>query len=140
MVLRSGPGLIFAGQPTQDELRAIKDAGGRVLDMRGAQENRGFDETALAQELNLEYSNIPVDRAALEDPAVHEAFRAALKSDADGPLLVHCGSANRVAGLYYAKLVEEDDLPRSEALARAQTLGLTSAGIKSGIDAYLDRE
>ncbi len=134
------PGLIFAGQPTDDELRALKATGGRVLDLRGAQENRGFDEIALVEELGLEYLNVPVDGPALMDPAVHAAFRAAINKDAEGPLLVHCASGNRVAGLYYAMLVEEGGVPRSEALARAKALGLTSQGVESGIEAYLDRD
>lgn len=132
-------GLVFAGQPTAEELGTLKALGYRVLDLRGENEDRGFDEAAMAAEISLNYENIPVDRAALEDEDVHAAFRRALNADDSAPLLVHCASANRVAGLYYAMLVEDRGVPRAEALAQAEALGLTSPGVKSGIDAYLDR-
>ena len=133
------PGLVFAGQPSTAELRQLSAAGYRVLDLRGPAEDRGFDEPALATELGLMYQNVAVDGAALLDEQVHAAFRQAVKAEGEGPLLVHCASGNRVAGLYYAMLVEEEGMSRENALARAKEFGLTSAGVESGIEAYLDR-
>ena len=128
--------LAFAGQPSADELRALAAAGVRVLDLRRPEEGRGFDQPALAEELGLDYANVPVDAPALGDPQVHRAFKEALESD--GQLVVHCASGNRVAGLYYAYLVNEQGMSRDEAKQRAKELGLTSAGVEGGVDAYLD--
>ena len=135
-------GLVFAGQVTEDELRALATANYRVLDLRGVDEPRGFEEEALAEMLELDYKNVPVVRGGLEDPAIHAAFREALLTDteAEGPLVVHCASGNRVAGLYYAFLVEEEGVERAEALARAKELGLTSRGVQSAVDSYLDEK
>ncbi len=128
--------IAFAGQPSEAELRALADAGVRVLDLRRPEEGRGFDQAALAQEVDLVYTNVPVDAPALGDPEVHRAFKEAI--EADGELVVHCASGNRVAGLYYAYLVMEQGMDRDEAKARAKELGMTSAGVENGTDAYLD--
>lgn len=126
----------FAAQPSEQELRALAEAGVRVLDLRRPEEERGFDQPALAAEIGLDYRNVPVDGPALGDPDVHAAFKEAL--EADGELVVHCASGNRVAGLYYAYLVTEQGMDRDEARARAKELGMTSAGVENGTDAYLD--
>lgn len=128
--------LAFAGQPTEDELRALAAADVRVLDLRRPEESRGFDQSALAAETGLVYTNVPVDAPALGDPEVHRAFKEAI--EADGELVVHCASGNRVAGLYYAYLVTEKGASRAEAKTRAKELGLTSPGVEKGTDAYLD--
>lgn len=128
--------LAFAAQPSEQELRALAEAGVRVLDLRRPEEDRGFDQPALAAETGLDYTNVPVDGPALGDPAVHAAFKEAL--EADGELVVHCASGNRVAGLYYAYLVTEQGMDREEAKARVKELGMTSAGVENGTDAYLD--
>lgn len=133
-------GLIFAGQVTEDELRTLAAADYRVLDLRGEDESRGYAESSVAEDLGLDYQNLPVVEGGLGDAAIHAAFREALLADTDteGPLVVHCGSGNRVAGLYYAFLVE-DGVERQQALARAKQAGLTSQGIQSAVEAYLDQ-
>ena len=128
--------LAFAAQPSEQELRALAEAGVRVLDLRRPEESRGFDQSALAQEIGLDYTNVPVDAPALGDPEVHRAFKEAI--EADGDLVVHCASGNRVAGLYYAYLVTEKAMDRDQAKARAKELGMTSSGVEGGTDAYLD--
>lgn len=128
--------LAFAGQPSEEELRALAEANVRVLDLRRAEEDRGFDQPALAEVTGLDYTNVPVDAPGLGDPEVHLAFKEAI--EAEGELVVHCASGNRVAGLYYAYLVTEQGLSRDEAKARAKELGMTSAGVEQATDAYLD--
>lgn len=133
---RASERLAFTAQPSETELRGLAEAGVRVLDLRRPEEERGFDERALAEQVGLDYGNLPVDGAALSDPEVHRAFKDAI--EADGELVVHCASGNRVAGLYYAYLVTEQGMSRNEAKERAKELGMTSAGVENGVDAYLD--
>jgi uncharacterized protein (TIGR01244 family) len=131
-------GLLFGGQLTAEQLGAVDAAGYRVvIDLRAASEDRGYDEAAEAARLGLEYVNIPVDGAALERDETYERFFAAL--DGTKPLVAHCGSGNRVGGLYYAYLVAKRGLPRDQALEQARQSGLRSDALAKTVDRWLDR-
>jgi uncharacterized protein (TIGR01244 family) len=131
-------GLLFGGQLTAEQLGAVDAAGYRVVvDLRAASEDRGYDEAAEAARLGLVYVNIPVDGAALEQDETYEKFFAAL--DGTKPLVAHCGSGNRVGGLYYAYLVAKRGMPRDQALERARESGLRSDALAKTVDRWLDR-
>ena len=50
------PGLQTGGQPSHGDLARLKSEGVRtVIDLRGAQEDRGYDEATEAQRLGLTY-------------------------------------------------------------------------------------
>src|SRR3954449_1848526 len=86
------PGVITGGQPTGEQLRAFKAAGGEVvLDLRDPMESRMIDEPALARELGIEYVNVPVRAGSLDD-ATMERILGALRQSKDRTLFFHCGS------------------------------------------------
>jgi uncharacterized protein (TIGR01244 family) len=131
-------GLLFGGQLSADQLGAVDEAGYRVvIDLRAASEDRGYDEAAEAARLGLEYVHIPVAGDALEQDETYEKFFAAL--DGAKPLVAHCGTGNRVGGLYYAYLVAKRGLPRDQALERARASGLRSDALAKTVDRWLDR-
>ncbi|MDH4124277.1 MAG: sulfur transferase domain-containing protein [Gammaproteobacteria bacterium] len=122
--LRPVDGLIAAGQPNQRQLELVAQAGFQaVIDLRGENEDRGLDEAAILEELGLDYVVLPLsspdainmDNARLLDDIL---------SDYNGPVLVHCGSGNRVGALLAlrASLRGADD---AAALAFGKSAGLT---------------
>ena len=132
------PGVLFGGQPTEDQLEAMAADGlSLVLDLRAEGENRGFDEPAALQSLDVPYLNLPVDAERLEQPETFERFIEAMDK-ADGPVLVHCASGNRVGAMYYAYLVAAEGVDREEARTRAKENGLRSAALEKAVDRYLD--
>lgn len=132
------PGVLFGGQPTEDQLKAMAADGlSFVLDLRAEGENRGFDEPAALQSLDVPYLNVPVDAERLEQPETFERFIEAMDK-VDGPVLVHCASGNRVGALYYAYLVAGKGVDREEARSRAKGNGLRSAALEKAVDRYLD--
>ncbi|MDE2689182.1 MAG: sulfur transferase domain-containing protein [Acidobacteriota bacterium] len=132
------PGVLFGGQPSEDQLKAMAADGlSFVLDLRAEGENRGFDEQAALQSLDVPYLNVPVDAERLEQPETFERFIEAMDK-ADGPVLVHCASGNRVGALYYAYLVAGKGVDREEARTRAKENGLRSAALEKAVDGYLD--
>ena len=132
------PGVLFGGQPTEDQLKAMAADGlSFVLDLRAEGENRGFDEQAALQSLDVPYLNVPVDAERLEQPETFERFIEAMDK-ADGPVLVHCASGNRVGALYYAYLVAGKGVDREKARTRAKENGLRSAALEKAVDRYLD--
>lgn len=131
-------GVLFSGQPDEAQLGALAEAGYRsILDLRTAEEDRGFDEPATARALGLSYLSLPVSGNTLQDPGIVKRFIQAFR-DAERPVLVHCASSNRVGALYYAYLVKEKELPQQEALERARGYGLRSPALVEAIDKLLE--
>ncbi|UUS15511.1 sulfur transferase domain-containing protein [Stenotrophomonas sp. CD2] len=74
------PGLYAGGQPSAVQLQALAAQGVRtVIDLRQPGEDRGFDETRVAESLGLRYVRIPVAGAegldAANVRAVHQALQ-----------------------------------------------------------------
>ena len=56
-------GITAAGQPDKAALEVFTDAGyATVIDIRGEDENRGFEEAAFVEELGMHYVLFPIDR------------------------------------------------------------------------------
>jgi uncharacterized protein (TIGR01244 family) len=119
------PGIVGGGQPTPGHLAALAAAGFRtVLDLRAPQEQRGYDQPAQARAAGIEYVNLPVVGAPTDD--TYERVRALLADPGRRPILVHCGSGNRVGGVLLPYLVLDEGKDPEEALRLAVEMGLRS--------------
>ena len=119
-------GLKTGGQPDAAQLRAFAADGGKVvIDLRHEDEARGYDETALARELGLRYVRLPIVGAADLDDANAAALDRALK-DAQGPVLLHCASGNRVGALLALTAAKYEGLAPEAALELGRQAGLKS--------------
>ena len=94
-----GDDILAAGQPDQARIAEYAEQGyTTIIDLRGEKEERGMDEPAVADEAGIRYVSLPVpSRKAVN-------FDTARKLDeiletADGPVVVHCASGNRVGAL-----------------------------------------
>ena len=114
-----------AGQPNENGLRELADSGyAAVIDLRTEGEDRGLDEQAVVESLGMDYISLPIDgRGAI-------SFENAARLDQilgkyDEPVLVHCGSSNRVGALFALreKMNGADD---EDALAFGKSAGMTS--------------
>ena len=129
------PNVITGGQPTAAQLRALKDAGGKiVLDVRDPMEPRLVDEPALVRELGMEYVNVPVRAGSLDD-ATMEGILSVLRGSGDLTVFFHCGSGNRVGGALIPYLILDQDMEEQDAVDQAMRVGLRSAEIMEwGLD------
>lgn len=92
-------GISAAGQPDAKALEVFAHSGYRaVIDLRGGSESRGLDEAATVTGLGMSYVSLPITSDADISFANAAQLDAYLQS-ADGPVLVHCGSGNRVGAL-----------------------------------------
>ena len=136
--LEPEPGLILGGQPSEAQLSDMAKSGVRtIIDLRRAEEDRGFDEASRAQALGLDYHLLEVGATTLRRPSTFEQFFELLKG-AEKPVVVHCASGNRVGALYYAWLVTESSVPREDARRQAWESGLRSEALEAAVDEYLD--
>ncbi|PZU27204.1 MAG: hypothetical protein DI584_09720 [Stenotrophomonas sp.] len=93
------PDLITAGQPSAQQLRdAAANGVTTVIDLRRADEDRGYDEAALAEQLGLRYVRLPIAGAGDITEANARTLDRLLKQDS-GKTLLHCASSNRAGAL-----------------------------------------
>jgi protein tyrosine phosphatase (PTP) superfamily phosphohydrolase (DUF442 family) len=129
------PNVITGGQPNAAQLRALRDAGGKiVLDIRDPMEPRLVDEPALVRELGMEYVNIPVRAGSLDD-ATMQRILAVLRAAGERSVFLHCGSGNRVGGALIPYLILDQSMAEQDALDQAMRVGLRSAELMEwGLD------
>jgi uncharacterized protein (TIGR01244 family) len=99
--LKPSPGLYAAGQPSLQDFSALAQEGVRtVINLRGPAEQIGFDEAAETERLGMRYVTIPIAGAQDLVPDVIARFSRELHdARASGPVLIHCGSSNRVGAM-----------------------------------------
>ncbi|MGI8818787.1 MAG: fused DSP-PTPase phosphatase/NAD kinase-like protein [Gemmatimonadales bacterium] len=121
------PNVVTGGQPTAEQLKALKEAGGNiVLDLRDPMEPRPMDEAALVRELGMEYVNVPVRAGSLDDTTL-ERILAALRAAGERTVFFHCGSGSRVGGALIPYFILDQGLEEQDAVDQAMRVGLRSA-------------
>ena len=118
-------GIYSCGQPSREQLQQLRDAGVRtVVSLRGEGEC-DFDERAAVEDLGMAFHQVPVDGP--KDITEHNARRLSqIMADESGrPILIHCGSGNRVGALYALKAFHCDGREPEDAVARGRSAGLT---------------
>ena len=117
-------GFLSTGQPDAQVLQKIADAGFvAVIDLRTAEEDRGMDEQAEVERLGMQYVSLPIAGSA--DMNFDNAARLdRLLADIDGPVLLHCGSGNRVGALFALRAGLQGGSD-AEALETGRVAGMT---------------
>ncbi len=120
-------------------MKALKAEGyASVINLRLANEP-GADVDAgraAAQAAGLKYIHLPFNAAAPDD-AVVEKFLATVADKQNQPVYVHCGSANRVGGVWMIKRVLQDGWPVAQAQTEATAIGLTSPQLIEFANRYI---
>jgi protein tyrosine phosphatase (PTP) superfamily phosphohydrolase (DUF442 family) len=93
-----------------------------VIDLRTAGESRGLDESTVVEDLDMDYVSLPIgpDGISFENARTLDEL---IKGYED-PVLVHCGSSNRVGALL-ALRASLDGADDEAALAAGREGGLT---------------
>lgn len=132
-------GVATAGQPEREDLEKLAKAGYEaVVDLRAPGEPRGFDEAEAVGALGMEYVNLPVTTEG-PDEGTFERFREVVKDARHRPVLVHCGSANRVGALLLPHLILDEGKAPEEAVEEARRVGLRSDALEQAALRYAER-
>jgi len=118
-------GITSSGQPDEAALRVFADAGYvAVIDLRGPDEDRGMaDERAAAEALGLDYVALPIaGREAINFDTAKQLDE--VLQGIDGPVLLHCGSGNRV-GAILALRESLHGADNDQSIAYGKDAGLT---------------
>ena len=120
-------GWITGGQPTEQQIKAFKAAGGEVvLDNRDPMEPRAFDEPATVRAAGLEYISLPIVHGAVTTDTMRSMHQA-LKKLEGRKVLLHCSSGNRTAAGLIPYLMVDKKMEQENAVDMAMSIGLRSA-------------
>ena len=110
-----------------------------VINLRRAEEPGADVESsrAAAEAAGLKYIHIPMDSSKPDTPAV-DRFVEAVGDKANQPVYIHCGSANRVGGMWLIKRALLDGWPVEKAMAEAEAIGLRNAALKQFALDYIE--
>jgi len=110
------PSLATAGQPTEDELAAVKAAGFEaVVNLLPASSPYALPEEGhIVSRLGLEYVHIPID---WENPTAADAerFFDVMDAHTGRPVFVHCAANMRVSAFLYLYRTLRHHVPPAEA-------------------------
>ncbi len=109
-----------------------------VINLRQATEAGADIEAgrAAAQAAGLKYLHMPFNVAA-PDAKVVDGFLAAVADKSNQPVFIHCGSANRVGGMWMIKRVLQDGWAIERARTEAEAIGLSSAPLIAFATEYI---
>jgi protein tyrosine phosphatase (PTP) superfamily phosphohydrolase (DUF442 family) len=120
------PNIVTGGQPSANHLQALKDAGVDILlDLRDPMEPRPFDEPTTARQAGLEYINVPVSSATIND-ATMERVLTVIRNAGEKQIYFHCGSGNRVGATLLPYFMIDLGMNEEEAIEQAMRVGLRS--------------
>jgi uncharacterized protein (TIGR01244 family) len=91
---------------------------------------------AAAQAAGLKYIHLPFN-VAMPDAKVVDSFLAAVADKSNQPVFVHCGSANRVGGVWMVKRVLQDGWAIDRAQAEGEAIGLSNPDMKAFALSYI---
>lgn len=118
-------GVYSCGQPSPEQLEGLKAAGVKtIVDLRAPGEN-DWDERAAVEALGMAYQQIPIGGPG--DISEENARRLSqiMEDEASIPVLIHCGSGNRVGALYALKKYHCDECEGEAAVEAGRDAGLT---------------
>lgn len=127
------------GQVDPAAMAALKREGYvSVINLRQASEPGADIDAgrAAAQAAGLKYMHMPFNAAA-PDSKVVDTFLAAVADKSNQPVFIHCGSANRVGGVWMIKRVLQDGWTIDRAKTEAEAIGLTSAPLAAFAAEYI---
>lgn len=120
-------GWVTGGQPTEQQLKAFKAAGGEVvLDNRDPMEPRPFDEPAAVRAAGLEYHTLPIVHGAVNRDTM-KRMHEMLRRLAGRKALLHCSSGNRTSAALIPYLMIDQEMTQDDAVDLAMRGGLRSA-------------
>jgi len=117
-------GVYCSGQPTERQFERLEEIGIKhvVTLRRSAEPNTGW-EVAKAAELGIDFVRLPI--TSPEDINLDATQRLVAALGSERPVLVTCGSSNRVGALFALKAHFLDGASIEDAMALGRACGLT---------------
>lgn len=126
--------LLIGGQPTEEALEYLAREGYRDVVSVRSEGEIDWDEESRVEALGMSFHRIEMSNPVNEITDDEVAAFAQFMDERDGPVLLHCGSGNRAAGLWAVWLIEHEEIDPADAIRLA-----TSAGMRESMKAVVER-
>lgn len=118
-------GIVSAGRIDAEDMGKLQSAGIRhVIDLSVDAETPDFDEAAAVRGSGMTYENLPIRGPSDLTKDNVAAFDRLLK-EARHPVLIHCGSGNRVGAMAALRAAWIEGKSVEDAVAIGKSFGLT---------------
>ena len=119
-----GTDMMFGGQPAPEALATLAAQGYRTIVTTRGEGEIDWNEASLVDSLGMQFISIPMAAPIDSIPdAWLDRFDAVMR-EAERPMLLHCSSGNRVAGLWAVWLAERGGLDPARALELGEAAGM----------------
>jgi uncharacterized protein (TIGR01244 family) len=118
--------ILIGSQPSEAALETLAAQGYKTIVSTRAEGEIDWDERAKVDSLGMTFVRIPMPSPVTEITDDQVALLDDVLSGGVGPVVLHCGSGNRVSGLWAAWLVADHGLAPTEALRLATLAGMGS--------------
>jgi len=120
------PGVLSGGQVTQEQLAEAAAGGYRtVVSLRMPEELQEWDEPSAVEELGMRFVSLPIPGAEGINRENAEKLAAILDDQELRPMVLHCGSGNRIGALFALIAFHLEGKDAETALKVGQEAGLT---------------
>jgi uncharacterized protein (TIGR01244 family) len=133
---RPDPEIAFAGQPPEEIFATLKEAGFQTILSLRSPDEIDFDEKKTVEAQGMTFVNIPITSSTITDDKVAQ-FSRVVSDPKNKPLLIHCGAASRVGGMWYIYRALFDKAPEEQSLEEAAARGLDSPALEAVVKDYV---
>jgi protein tyrosine phosphatase (PTP) superfamily phosphohydrolase (DUF442 family) len=131
---------LLCGQPTAEAFAQAKARGIAVVITLREPSEIDWDERQVVEKLGLKFHQLSFSSADTLTDAVLDQSLQLLAKSAQQPVLLHCGSANRVGAIWAAHRVLNDGLEMEDALEEAKEVGLRIPALADKVQDYVRRK
>jgi len=128
--------ILIGGQPSKVALGQLAEQGYKtVLSSRG-QTELNWDEKAEVESLGMNFVSIAMEKPIKEITDDQMKRFSEIMQFAERPLILHCGSGNRISGLWALWLIENQHMSPKTAFDLAEQTGMK--GIQIAVEKRLE--
>jgi ubiquinone/menaquinone biosynthesis C-methylase UbiE/protein tyrosine phosphatase (PTP) superfamily phosphohydrolase (DUF442 family) len=131
---------LLCGQPSAEDFAAAKKRGIRVVVTLRTKGEVNWDEPATVKGVGLEFHRFGFRAPDTLSDAVFDGSLKILSDARSKPVMLHCGSANRVGAVWLVHRVLNDGLSIEDARKEAATVGLRTPGYEERAIDYIRRK
>ncbi len=129
--------VVISGQPTREAIKLLSMQGYHTVVSTRAPGELDWDEKKEVEAAGMRFVSIPMPSPVEEITDEQVARLAEVLEKAERPILLHCGSGNRIAGLWAVYLAERKGIPVERALDLGAKAGMRS--VRSAVEKRLRR-
>jgi len=133
--------IYFGGQPTPASVEALKQEGVKVvINLRRPEEmdKLDYDEKKAVEAAGMTYIHMPMVSTGLPTAEALKPVLAALGTADDARVFLHCGSSNRVGGVWALYEGMQGGKSADEAIAEGKKAGMRTPELEADVRKRLE--